>query len=253
MKTTVRRGEVRTAISEESRTRLKRLLQRIAGSANVPALGKWRNMSSDDLWWQIVQQVCVMGSARGMEAMAQDKKRKAAFKEETSLRNWKRHRFDAKYLAGVMRAFAATRFHRRAARTLQKITNTRTAVRGGHVVLLENFPRVRDVNVRRDALMIRCPVFKRKSASDFMISVGLSHDVIALDQRIVGTLRKYLGFNLPFQRVQASRAIYLSVEATLRIVCREAGSSLAILDRALFRFEGMTAIQYIIEHGLDRR
>lgn len=95
--------------------------------------------------------------------------------------------------------------------------------------------------------MARCPAFKRKSASDFMITTGLSHDVIALDVRVVGALKKYVGYETPVGRVQGSRKIYLSVEQALREVCEEAGTTLARLDRTLFQFTSMSAIKYVME------
>jgi hypothetical protein len=56
-------------------------------------------------------------------------------------------------------------------------------------------------NAIRDALMVRCPVFKVKSASDLMIEMGLSHNVIARDVRLVGALQRYFGYNLSVSRV----------------------------------------------------
>ena len=47
----------------------------------------------------------------------------------------------------------------------------------------------------REALLANCPIFKLKSASDFMISSGLCYDVVALDTRVVGVLQRYFGFN----------------------------------------------------------
>ena len=93
--------------------------------------------------------------------------------------------------------------------------------------------------------MERCPVFKPKSASDSMIEVGLSHDVIALDVRVVGGLQKYFSYNLPASKVQEHRDVYLSMESALREVCAEAGASLALLDRALFQLGGMSALEFM--------
>ena len=79
-----------------------------------------------------------------------------------------------------------------------------------------------------------------------MIDAGLSHDVIALDVRVVGALRKHFGFNLEAGQVQARRDVYLSVESALREVCAEAGKPLALLDRALFQLGGMTALDFVV-------
>jgi thermostable 8-oxoguanine DNA glycosylase len=95
--------------------------------------------------------------------------------------------------------------------------------------------------------MRRCPTFKRKSVSDYMITAGISHDVIALDVRVVGALKRYLGYETPVSRVQGSKKIYLSVEEALRDVCEEDRTTLARLDRTLFQFTGMSALRYVIE------
>ena len=75
---------------------------------------------------------------------------------------------------------------------------------------------------------------------------GLSHDVIALDVRVVGALRRYCGYNLTAAQVQARRDVYLSVEDALRQVCREARAPLALLDRVLFQFSGMSAVEFAL-------
>jgi thermostable 8-oxoguanine DNA glycosylase len=64
-----------------------------------------------------------------------------------------------------------------------------------------------------------------------------------------GHLNDHLSYNLKFDRVQSSRNIYLSVEDCLQSVCEEADVSLGTLDRMLFNFAGMTAIEYLM--GID--
>jgi thermostable 8-oxoguanine DNA glycosylase len=85
-----------------------------------------------------------------------------------------------------------------------------------------------------------------------MITLGLSHDVIALDQRVVGLLNTHLGYNLKFSKLQANCSIYLSVEDCLRCVCKEANITLGQLDRTLFSFAGLSAVEYLINYDLSR-
>lgn len=80
-----------------------------------------------------------------------------------------------------------------------------------------------------------------------MIEVGLSHDVIALDTRIVGILNNYFGMNLDVNRVQSDKNTYESVEKVLREGCKRIGISLAHLGRMLFRFRGKDTIAFILE------
>jgi len=95
--------------------------------------------------------------------------------------------------------------------------------------------------------MERNPYFKLKSASDFMIVVGLSHDVIAFDTRVVGILNDYFGLNLNVNRVQGSKTIYESLESALRDACERLGISLAHLDRMLFRFKDTIVSRIMIK------
>lgn len=113
---------------------------------------------------------------------------------------------------------------------------------------MRQVPRTNDYRVIRGALLQSCPIFKLKSASDFMISTGLSHDVIALDTRVVGVLRRYFGFNHEASTVQGRPSLYFSVEQALRETCQEAGRTLALLDRILFRYRGVSTLEFVIEH-----
>ena len=70
--------------------------------------------------------------------------------------------------------------------------------------------------------MARCPDFKRKGASDFMVETGISHDVIALDVGVVGALNKYAGLRDP-GRASAGQQEYLPV--------RGAGSTQGVRGR----------------------
>jgi thermostable 8-oxoguanine DNA glycosylase len=254
MKTEIVEGQgVRTIIDQSERVALVRLLHRLGSYAGVSALGIYQELPNDELWWCLVQQVCVAGSARGMEALHRDVGKVADLKARTSLKAWRKRKLDEEYMSICLRQSGATRFHRRAASRLAEMARTATVVEGTRVVLLDHLPKTTESETIREELLRRCPSLRRKSISDFMISVGVSHDVIALDRRVVGVLQRYFGFNLAFERVQASKDIYRSVEAALREVCRRADSSLGILDRTLFQFEAMTVIEFVMKYAHDEK
>jgi thermostable 8-oxoguanine DNA glycosylase len=100
----------------------------------------------------------------------------------------------------------------------------------------------------RDELIRRNPIFRLKSTSDFMISVGLSHDVIALDTRVIGIFQDYFEYNVSAGRIQSDLEMYLSLEATLREFCGEQGVSLALLDRLLFKFSDLNAVELVVKY-----
>ncbi|MBM2815864.1 MAG: hypothetical protein HW421_2626 [Ignavibacteria bacterium] len=86
-----------------------------------------------------------------------------------------------------------------------------------------------------------------KSASDFMISLGLSDNVMALDSRIVGFLTNYLGFNVKVGKIQSNQELYRIIEDSLRKECEKMNIKLAILDRIIFQYSSKSAIDFILE------
>lgn len=252
MKTTSHKdGTVETTISGHSESMLLYVIAALASSVKMPAPTE---NSSDDLWHRLVSQVCVMGGARGIEELvrAANADDFVAFKEATSLRKWSKVGFDEKYMAEVLRKASACRFPAKTAKKLREMVVTPTIVQGTRVVLLKGLSASMPREKLRTALMTRCPRFRLKSASDFMISTHLSQDVIALDTRIVGVFRDHLAFPLTASQVQGNDAVYLSVESALRTVCEKAGITLARLDRLLFQLAGVSVIEFFFKKALDK-
>ncbi len=238
-----------TTIQPESRRKLLHVIEKLDGHTKPPKLGRWRTLSNNDLWGHIVSQVCVMGSAIPMETLDRDGRR-PAFDAALSLPTLVAQKNRVAYIADTLKDFAATRFHKKAAQRLEAALSDKGIVEAGRVVLLDGLPAGKPDEIREELLTRSQSLFRRKSVSDLMITVGLSHDVIALDQRVVGLLNVHLGYNKTFDRLQSSRDLYLSVEDCLRGVCKEAGVSLGQLDRMLFKFAGLTAIGYLTGIGL---
>jgi len=224
-----------------------RLLRMVGPYVNLEPLRSGWRLGQARVWECIVSQVCVSGSALGMERLTAEPERFKEFKQATSLPALALGSFRASHLAAVLRRFKATRFHNQAAKRLLKVIRTPTVVQGDRCVLMGQVPRTDDYRTIREALLASCPIFKLKSASDFMISTGLCHDVVALDTRVVGVLQRNFGFNLEAAVVQGRPELYLSVEQALREVCDEAGESLARLDRILFQFSGGSTLEFVVE------
>ena len=123
---------------------------------------------------------------------------------------------------------------------------TPTVFKNGKHVLFEGLSHADDTIQTRDEVRRRCPGFNLKSASDFMISVGLSHDVIALDTCVIGFLQKHLHYNIDSVRIQADRKYYFSLENELRKYCREQRVSLALLDRLIFNLSALSVVDFVI-------
>lgn len=234
-----------TTLQPETRRKLLYVIGKLAPHTPVPAPAAWKDLSDEALWNHIVSQVCVMGSALPMEKLEEDGNL-SAFKADLSLATLMKMSNEEAYIESTLREYKATRFPKKAAQRLAAAFASPTIVQGNRVVLLQGLPRGSFDEVREELLERSKSIFKRKSVSDLMITVGLSDNVIALDQRIVGLLNKHFGFNRKFSSLQSSRSMYLSVEDCMRGVCEEAGITLAHLDRMLFRFAGLTAIEYLV-------
>jgi thermostable 8-oxoguanine DNA glycosylase len=248
VKTVGDRGRYQTQISDADRQVLGRIVAIFGPLVRLEPIGRYLTMTQEDVWLDIVGQVCVMGSARHWERLNSNLSRIAEFKQAVSLQSLDRQQDPLSHLAETLRSFSATRFYNKSAERLVEVLKSPDAFRDGKLELLEGLSHKDNPGQTRDALMERCTIFRLKSASDFMISVGLSHDVIALDTRIVGMLQDHLGYNFTAAQMQSSPELYLSLESALREFCYEQDVSLAQLDRLLFRFSQMSAIDLVAKH-----
>lgn len=248
METVHSKDHIETLLTDADRGILGRILTRLGPRVEPAPLGRYATMTLDDVWLALVGQVCVIGGARGYDRVLANPELLAVFKRDVSIQAISHQQDPVPYLAQTLRNFSATRFHNTVAGRLVSILNSPSVFRDGDFIIFEKLSHQDSPIETRDQLINRCSVFRLKSASDFMIEVGLSHDVIALDTRVVGVLQKHLGFNLPAKRLQNHRQRYLSVEAALRELCQEHNASLALLDRVLFRFANEPDMQLAVEH-----
>jgi len=245
--------DYRTILEDGDVESIHRLLRLVGPHVNLEPLRPNRRLGQAKVWERIVSQVCVSGSAMGMERLAAEPARHKTFRQAISLPILAGKSYRTNHIAAVLRRFKVTRFHTQAAKRLRRVIKIPSVVKGDRCVLMRQVPQTDDYRVIREALMTSCPIFKLKSASDFMISTGLCHDVVALDTRVVGVLRQYFGFNHEAKAVQGRPALYFSVEQALREVCEEVGQPLALLDRILFRFSGISTLEFVIQHMADDR
>ncbi len=244
MQTTAARGVVRTKLSRSDHRVIGVVLDLLGPHTKLPPKGHWRSLDSKAIWTRIVEQICVMGSSRGLDKLKGEPSGYQEFRDAVSLDSWAARKWSVSSMAKVLQRYGATRFYNKAAEKLRTVAKLPSVVDGTQCNLLRSLPVKQGYERVRVDLMDRCPIFKMKSASDYMIDMGLSRDVIALDVRIVGTLRRYLGYNLPVSKLQSSETIYRSVETALRDATEAHGHCLARLDRALFRFSDMSALEF---------
>lgn len=248
MKTVINGRHIETELSDSDEALLTKFIELFAPLIRLPKIGRYSKMGPEQVWKRLVSQVCVMGSARHMERLQSDPIGKKNFDKAVSLKETNKRRRKKAYLTTVLTDFSATRFPKRAAENLTTLLKTQTVFSGRKVALFRNLSHKDDPRYIRDQLTKRCPIFRLKSASDFMIEVGLSQDVIALDTRVVGVFRQYFDYNLSPGRIQGNKAFYYSLEDALREYCYKKSTSLAVLDRVLFRYSGISAFELLAKH-----
>lgn len=249
MQTVRSNGESQTQLSDDDLAKLGRIVALFGPFVELELIARYRTMPPDELWLVLVEEVCAMGGARNIERFQKDKAEEyEEFKKAVSLESLSRQQDLVGYLSSKLRDSSVTRFYNKGAEKIASMLKSPEVFQGDKLVLLRGLSHEGDAIQTRDELIRRNPIFRLKGTSDFMISIGLSHDVIALDTRVVGVFQKHFGYNVSPGRIQSNRDLYLSLEATLREFCREQGVSLALLDRLLFKFSVLNAIELVVKY-----
>jgi thermostable 8-oxoguanine DNA glycosylase len=250
MQTVRSNGEFQIQLSDDDRTKLGRIVALFGPlvEPDLEPIGRYHAMTADELWLVLVEQVCVMGSARYIERLHKDPERYEGFKKAVAMESLSRQQDPVDYLAKTLRKFSVTRFYNKSSERITSMLKSPEVFQGGDFILLRGLSHEGNAIQTRDELIRRNPIFQLKSTSDFMICVGLSHDVIALDTRVVGVFQEHFGYEVSPGRIQSNRDLYLSLEATLREFCSGQGVSLALLDRLLFRFSDLRAIELVVKY-----
>lgn len=226
------KGEFKVTLAASDRRRLHEMVKAIGPLTKLETIGRYERFDTTEWWRILVGQVAVMGGSRGLN----EARKNPAFEQAISLDRCIAAKDPSRYIAGVLRSSKATRFWQKAADKIAAAATNPKVVRGGQVVLCEGLTHTMPREDVRAALVSHPALFRLKSASDFMIGVGLSHDVIAFDARVVGLLREHFGLEVTTGRVQGCRPLYFALEAALRDVCAEIGRPLALLDRVIYQF-----------------
>jgi len=239
--------ELKISFSGKRLERLAKLKKYLSHKAELPILG--RSFKDEDLWIEIVTQFCVMGGTRMIESLMNDSSKYSEFKNEIGLGKLLSFKKSKRigHIANVLKTFKATRFHPQEAEKINALFSNSKVIRDRRIVLLDGLSYKQPFNKIRDELIRRNPYFKFKSASDFMIKVGLSRDVIALDTRILGVLNDHFGQKLKPNKVQGNKKVYELIEEALRKACKKIRIPLARLDRILFKYSEKRAIAFILE------
>lgn len=249
-------------VTEEDKKKIASIVQKLKSTTPpLPKYDDWKIMPSKKIWENILGQFCVMGSAQLIEKLMNDEKRYAEFVTKLSIETLMKIPTNReKYISEQLKEFKATRFHNKTAKRILKCLENEDIVKEGRVILLEDLKNNEAVNEDqiRKILLKRMPFFKRKSVSDFMITIGAAKRFIAFDTRVVGLLNKFFRLSIwtsksgklesdkIMGKIQSNEALYEAIEEELREVCRDIGVDLSFLDRILFNAK-KSVIEYILE------
>jgi len=245
----ISKGNWLIEVTKEDKKKIACIVDQLKAKTELPRYGKWKNMSSEDLWEELLSQFCVMGSARLIEKLQANPQRYSEFLKKLSIETLSRVKLNQEeYVATQLKEYKATRFHNKTAERIVNCLENEEIVKDGKIVFLEDLKKQEalDEDLMRNLLLEKLPFFKMKSISDLMITIGAARDVIAFDTRVVGLLNKHFGLNVRLDKIQSNAILYKLIERKLREICGELGIELSLVDRMLFKFSG-SAIDYIIE------
>jgi hypothetical protein len=108
MKTYEKDGKYVTRLEETDRRILSEVVRLCKNRIKLRELGWYRTIDAEQLWQNLVGQVCVMGSARPLEKLHQDRERRAEFENAISLERLQHQNDKEEYLARTLQAFKCT-------------------------------------------------------------------------------------------------------------------------------------------------
>jgi hypothetical protein len=209
-------------------------LQRIARRYKKPVkLGKpWNQRTDDELWRKVLGQIAVVGRAEPGERLQHDPK----IKRQVSINCLRRFQSDAELQKHLHALFVKLRVRyvgsdwksdrksAAAVRNFRKLT-----VRDTPKKFFDRVAKCRSEDEKIAMLQRELVFFGNKSARDSLIELRLAENVMALDARIYGVLRK-VGVRL------SPDDIYRQIEKELiQKVAAPLGMTGALLDRVFFR------------------
>lgn len=233
-------------IADVDKKKLACIINELKNKTELPPYGIWKEMSSEDIWEEMLAQFCVMGSAKPIEKLQENAVRYNQFLDRLDLKTLSRLTADRRgYIAKQLRRFKATRFYNKTAARINEFLANEKVVKGERLVLFDDIESEMSEDKMRDVLLEKQSCFKIKSISDLMITIGASKSFIAFDTRVVGLFNKHFGLNIKVGKIQSDEILYKTLENNLREVCTELKIDLSLLDRVLFKYN--SAIDYILE------
>jgi thermostable 8-oxoguanine DNA glycosylase len=239
----------KTYLSREDIQKITELAKYLIDRITPPQLGLYKEMSEEELWFNLILKICTVGGADMLYELEKDEIRLQEFRERLSLSVLlTKKELRREYIAGILKEYKATRFYNKQAEKIHALLSHPSVIYNGHFVLLDDIDHNKlGYKEIRNLLIKRNSYFKLKSASEYMIEVGMSIDVIGLNTGITDVLRENFGLEVDRHKLQDTKYMYESVEDGLRRGCEQIGIPLAYLDRMIYHYSQKDAISFILE------
>ena len=217
----------------------KNIIEQYQHNTRITTKDYWQQLDNNALWLWLVGQVMVVGGAASNDRFQsrEDLKQKISYDALSKYT-------DDKALQTVINAVLRAAGVRYASSDLERCMKSKALVhnyrfianyKGGFKGLLHHLVQMKDEQERISFLMQHFKFIKHKSARDFLMSMGINTNTLALDIRIQNIFRHF-EINFPTQAQLSSKGIYDTTEAEIiEKICEPLNIEPAIFDRILYQ------------------
>jgi hypothetical protein len=229
-------------ISEKQLNQFKLIIDVYKNTTKYPKPDNWKRLSNTEIWYWMIGQVMVVGSAGGGKRFWQSPELKKEVDFDTLLKK-RSDKAIKKSIHYVLREAGA----RYASIELDKCAKTKALhsnfkvvkeYKNGFKDLLKLLHNMRGSNRELDRvyfLMDNLEFMKNKSARDFLMNLGMNQNTLAIDIRIQNIFQ-HLKIGFPSQAAFGNRIVYESIEEAIKnSICQPLKIKPLHFDRILYQ------------------
>ena len=229
-------------VTEKQLNQFNVIINAYRKTTKYPKPDNWKKLSNTEIWYWMVGQVIVVGSAGGGKRFWQDSNLRQEIDFDVLLK--KRNDKEVKKAIHYVLREAGARY---ASIEIDKCAKTKALhnnfkiisnYNDGFIGLLNLLHNIRGPNCELERvyyLMENLDFMKNKSARDFLMNMGINETTLAIDIR-VQNIFQHLKIGFPPQTDFANKTIYESIEKAIKIsVCEPLEIKPLHFDRILYQ------------------